>query len=133
MTTHATGTFDVKTIPQPGDAPADGGFGRLYLDKVFHGPLSGTSKGTMLGFRAPDNSGAGYVALELVTGELDGRQGSFALQHSGTMRGSDLSLSVTVVPGSGTGELAGIEGTFAIIIEGKKHSYDFAYTLGAVI
>jgi hypothetical protein len=129
MSKHATGTFEVKTIPQAGDAPADGGFGRLYLDKIFYGQLSGTSKGTMLAFRAPDNSGAGYVALELVTGVLDGREGSFVLQHSGTMRGSEMSLSVTVVPGSGTGELAGIDGTFAIIIEGKKHSYEFAYTL----
>src|SRR3954466_15005349 len=129
MPHHAKGTFDVKTIPQPPDGPAAGGFGRLFLDKRFHGALDGTSTGTMLGFQAPDKSGAGYVALELVTGTLDGRPGSFVLQHSGTMQGSEMSLSVTVVPGSGTGQLAGLEGTFTIIIEGKKHSYDFAYAL----
>jgi hypothetical protein len=83
----------------------------------------------MLGFQAGDKSGAGYVALELVTGTLDGRQGSFVLQHSGTMEGSAMSLSVTVVPGSGTGQLAGLAGTFTIIIEGKQHSYEFDYTL----
>jgi hypothetical protein len=83
----------------------------------------------MLGFQAADKSGAGYVALEMVTGTLGGRQGSFVLQHSGTMRGSEMSLSVTVVPGSGTGALAGLAGTFNIIIEGKQHSYDFEYTL----
>jgi hypothetical protein len=129
MSNHAKGTFDVKTIPQPGDAASDGGFGRLLLDKTFHGALTATSKGTMLGFQAPDKSGAGYVALELVTGTLDGRQGSFVLQHSGTMQGSEKTLSVTVVPGSGTGQLAGLEGTFTIIIDGKQHSYDFAYLL----
>ena len=129
MPNHAKGTFDVKMIPQPGDSAVDGGFGRLSLDKKFHGALEGTSKGTMLGFQASDKSGAGYVALEMVTGTLDGRSGSFALQHSGTMEGSKMSLSVTVVPGSGTGQLAGLAGTFAIIIEGKQHSYDFAYTL----
>jgi hypothetical protein len=126
---RARGTFDVKTIPQPGDPAVDGGFGRLLLDKKFHGALEGTSKGTMLGFQAGDKSGAGYVALELVTGTLDGRQGSFVLQHSGTMEGSAMSLSVTVVPGSGTGQLAGLAGTFTIIIEGKQHSYEFDYTL----
>jgi hypothetical protein len=126
---HAKGTFDVKTIPQPGDAAVDGGFGRLLLDKTFHGALNATSKGTMLGFQAVDKSGAGYVALELVTGTLDGREGSFVLQHSGTMRGAEQSLSITVVPGSGTGQLAGLAGDFAIQIAGKQHSYDFAYTL----
>jgi hypothetical protein len=40
-----------------------------------------------------------------------------------------MSLSVTVVPGSGTGQLAGLAGTFTIIIEGKQHSYEFDYTL----
>jgi hypothetical protein len=45
------------------------------------------------------------------------------------MQGSEQSLSVTVVPGSGTGELAGLTGTFTIIIEGKLHSYVFAYSL----
>jgi hypothetical protein len=129
MPNHATGTFDVKTIPQPPDDPAAGGFGRLFLDKRFHGALDGTSTGTMLAFRAADKSGAGYVALELVTGTLDGRQGSFVLQHSGTMQGSEQSLDIIVVPGSGTAQLAGLAGTFTIIIEGKQHSYDFAYTL----
>src|SRR3954471_6029175 len=76
---HATGTFAVKTIPQPGDPANDGGFGRLLIDKSFQGSLEGGSKGTMLGFQAPDKTGAGYVALELVTGTLDGRKGSFVL------------------------------------------------------
>lgn len=129
MPHHAQGTFDVKMIPQPADDPASGGFGRLFLDKSFHGALVGTSKGTMLGFQAPDKSGAGYVAMELVTGTLDGRQGTFALQHYGTMQGSDMSLVINVVPGSGTGGLAGLAGSFRIIIEGKQHSYAFEYTL----
>jgi Protein of unknown function (DUF3224) len=39
------------------------------------------------------------------------------------------SLTVTVVPDSGTEQLVGLSGTMSIIIEGKKHSYDFEYTL----
>lgn len=39
------------------------------------------------------------------------------------------SLSVTIVPDSGSGELSGISGTLAITIADGKHSYDLAYTL----
>lgn len=129
MTSHAKGTFDVKLIPQPADDAAAGPFGRLFLDKQFHGPLEGTSKGTMLAFRTEVEGSAGYVALELVSGTLDGRRGTFVLQHSGIMQRNAPSLTVTVVPDSGTGDLKGLSGTFNIIIEGKAHYYDFAYAL----
>ena len=72
---------------------------------------------------------AGYVAVERVNGVLRGRRGTFALQHSGTMRRGEPQLSVTVVPDSGTGQLAGLTGKMAIIIADGKHSYDFEYTL----
>jgi hypothetical protein len=41
------------------------------------------------------------------------------------------SLSVTIVPDSGTGELAGIAGTLGIDIRDGQHFYDLEYTLGA--
>ena len=49
---------------------------------------------------------AGYVAMERVAGKLDGREGTFALQHSGTMTRGTPHLVITVVPDSGTGQLA---------------------------
>lgn len=128
MTHHATGTFDVKVIPQPADDAAGGPFGRLFLDKQFYGALQAASRGQMVAFGTAVEGSAGYVALELVTGTLDGKSGTFVLQHNGTMRRNVPSLTVTVVPDSGTGELTGLAGTFTIIIEGKKHSYDFEYT-----
>lgn len=73
---------------------------------------------------AVDGSGA-YVALELVTGKLMGKQGSFVLQHQGTMRKNVPSMEVTVVPDSGTGDLTGISGAMRILIEGGKHAYEF--------
>ena len=57
---------------------------------------------------------AGYVAMERVIGTLEGRTGTFALQHSGTMTRGAQQLSVTVVPDSGTGELTGLSGTLTI-------------------
>ena len=130
VTNHAKGTFDVKTIPQGPDDAAGGPFGRLFLDKQFHGDLEGSSKGQMLAAGTAVEGSAGYVALELVTGSLNGRRGSFILQHNGTMARGVPTLSVAVVPDSGTDLLAGIAGQMTIVIADGKHSYAFDYTLG---
>ncbi len=127
---HASGSFDVKVIPQPPDAAlADSGISRLLFDKQFHGDLEASSKGQMLACGGPPSGSGGYVAIERVTGTLAGRSGSFALQHTGTMDPGGIHLSVTVVPGSGTGQLSGIAGAMTIIIESGKHSYTFDYSL----
>jgi hypothetical protein len=128
---HATGPFEVKLTPQ--DDKLDATFGRLIIDKQFHGDLEGTSKGQMLSAATDVKGSAGYVALERVTGTLrtaNGvRTGSFTLQHNGTLTRGAPQLSVTVVPDSGTGELAGLTGKMTIIIADGKHSYDFEYSL----
>ena len=129
MTSHASGTFDVKLTPQPAE-DGDAGLGRMSIDKQFHGDLEGTSKGFMLSSAAAVVKGSGgYVAMERVTGALKGRAGSFVLQHSGTMTRGTPQLSVTVVPDSATGQLEGLTGTMKIKIESGKHSYEFEYTL----
>jgi Protein of unknown function (DUF3224) len=130
-TQHVTGSFDVKIAPQPADETAGSPtITRMLLDKHFHGDLEATSKGTMLaaGSAAKGSSG-GYVALEIVTGALKGRTGTFVLQHTGTMTRGTPTLSVTVVPDSGTGQLTGLSGKMSITIADGKHTYDFEYTL----
>jgi hypothetical protein len=77
----------------------------------------------------PKQGTAGYVAMEVVTGTLQGKHGSFALQHSATMDQNGQKMTILVVPGSGTGELKGIAGTFIIHIDKGQHSYDMDYTL----
>ncbi len=130
MTRHAEGTFDVKTTPLPPDDATTGtAIGRFALDKQFHGDLEGTGKGEMLGAGNPATGTAGYVAIEQVTGTLQGHSGSFAFQHIGTMDQGKFQLSVTVVPGSGTGDLVGVAGTMTITNVSGKHSYTFDYTL----
>lgn len=129
MTRRASGTFEVKMTPQAPDEKADPGLSRMSIDKQFHGDLAGTSKGHMLAAGSgAKGSSAGYVALERVTGTLDGKSGTFVLQHSGSMTRGTPELSVTVVPDSGTGELVGLSGKMIINSDGK-HSYDFDYTL----
>ena len=130
MTRHAEGTFDVKNTPLPPDEGTTGTpIGRFALDKQFHGDLEAVSHGQMLtGMTAVQGSGA-YVAIERVTGTLNGHRGSFILHHLGIMVRGAPQLNVTVVPDSGTGELVGLAGTMTITITDGKHSYDFAYSL----
>ncbi len=128
MIHHAKGTFEVKVAPLATDAEW-GGFGRLSIDKRFHGDLEGASRGQMMAEGGAQRDSGGYVALERVTGTLGGRKGTFALQHSGVMAHGKAEMTVTVVPGSGTDGLAGLSGAFRILIEGGKHSYEFDYSL----
>lgn len=123
----ARGTFTVRVQPLA-PAPAEG-LSRFSIDKQIRGDLEATSKGEMFSGGDPNQGQAGYVAIEVVTGTLNGRKGSFALQHSATMDRSGPKMSVIVVPGSGTGELKGIAGTFEIRIANGEHSYELRYSL----
>lgn len=127
MTHHARGTFTVDVKPLT-PTPAEG-ISRYSIDKQIHGDLEATTKGEMFGAGDFKTGMAGYVAIEVVTGTLAGKHGSFVLQHSATMDASGRKMSVTITPGSGTGELKGISGTFDIQIANGQHSYDLEYTL----
>lgn len=130
MTKIANGTFEVKMSPQaPEENVGDPTLGRMALDKQFHGDIEGTSKGQMLAVSTAVQGSAGYVAMERITGTLNGHKGTFALQHFGTMTRGTPQLSVTVVPDSGTDELVGLSGKMTINIVDGKHSYEFEYTL----
>ena len=130
--THASGTFDVKVLPQGDADTADGiAMGRMSINKEFQGDLQGTSIGEMLHSGTESAASRAYVAIERVTGTLGGKRGSFVLMHRGTMTKDGQELSVIVAPSSGTGELAAIAGTLQIIIKDKKHFYEFDYTLSA--
>ena len=132
MTMRATGPFDVKMTPEAADTEGEGSaLGRMGVVKTYHGDLEATARGTMLTAGTSVEGSAAYVAVERVTGTLHGRRGTFALQHMGTMTRGEPSLSIVVVPDSGTGELAGLSGKLAIVIVGGKHSYELEYTLAA--
>lgn len=128
---HATGTFEVKLAPQKADNPQAeaAALGRMSLDKEFHGDLEATGQGEMLSFLDREKASGGYVAMERVTGKLQGREGSFILQHNATMNRGAAEMNIMVVPDTGTGQLAGIAGSMTVRIDGGQHFYDFDYTL----
>jgi hypothetical protein len=129
MTRRASGPFDVKLTPQGSDDKAESALGRMSIDKQFHGGLEASSKGEMLTAGTTVKGSAGYVAIERVTGTLQGRSGTFILQHSGSMARGAPQLTITVVPDSGTGQLEGLAGKMTIQVVDGKHAYDFEYAL----
>lgn len=130
MTTHARGTFDVALAPlSMHDGAEDATLARLSIDKRFHGDLEATSAGEMLSAATAVPGSGAYVAVERVSGTLNGRRGTFVLQHSGIMTRGTPQLTVIVVPDSGTDALAGLNGTLTINVADGQHSYDFEYTL----
>ena len=108
-------TVSVQQLPFEG-VNAEAHIGRMSIDKQISGDLVATTQGQMLSAMTDTKGSAGYVAIERVDGTLNGKYGTFVLQHTGLMNQGESSLSVIVVPDSGTGELIGISGDFIIII-----------------
>lgn len=128
----AKGTFEVNLQPLSFEgAEPEAKLARMSIAKQISGDLVATTQGQMLSAMTDVKGSAGYVAIERVTGTLNGKKGSFVLQHNGLMNRGAPSLTVVVVPDSGTEGLAGLEGEFKIIIEGGKHNYEFNYRLPA--
>ena len=131
MTTHATGAFTIKMTPQSWNE-SDQTLGRFLLDKQYSGDLEATSEGQMLSAGTAEKGSAGYVAIEKVTGKLQGRSGTFVLQHTGLMNRGIPELTIIIVPDSGTGELTGLGGTMTLGNADGKKTYDFAYSLATI-
>ncbi|MFI6594689.1 DUF3224 domain-containing protein [Nonomuraea sp. NPDC050536] len=128
----AKGTFNIDNwTPQPPYDDRDGiQLGQVTLAKTFHGDLTGTSMVTMLVAGTEVEDSRSYVAIERIDGTLDGRQGSFVVQHSAASDRGKQSLTISVVPDSGTGELRGLRGTMDIdIAPDGSHSYTLEYSL----
>jgi hypothetical protein len=129
---EVSGEFDVKVSPvDTGDAK----LGMLTLDKKYHGDLDASGAGRMLTGMTDVKGSAAYVAMERVSGKLKGATGTFLagtflLYHSGVMHKGTQSMSIRVVPDSGTGELNGIDGELHIKIADGKHFYRLEYSLG---
>ncbi|HUQ05596.1 MAG TPA: DUF3224 domain-containing protein [Kofleriaceae bacterium] len=126
----AHGTFEITMSAEP-PYDVEGGvtLSRVSFEKVFSGGFAGTSKVHMLAARTPEEGSAGYVALERLTGALDGRRGGFVVMHLGVMDAGKTSLTLSIVPGSGTEELRGIAGRMTIEVVEGKHQYAVEYTL----
>lgn len=128
-TQHISGPFDVTMQTLDVQAGTPPKLGRRSLDKQYRGALQAKGRGEMLSAFGDVDGSAGYVAIEFVSGTLQGKRGNFVLQHSGTMMRGAPQLSITVVPDSGSDELQELSGSMTIKIEDGKHFYSFEYSL----
>ena len=125
MDLKAIGKFDVKLDPQSDDAiPA----GRMLINKTYSGDMQGSGAGQMLSKRM-DNGVSIYCAFEEFEGSVNGKKGSFTLQHSGYMASDEQSLEIDIIKGSGAGELASIIGALYITQTESGHEYELIYSL----
>jgi hypothetical protein len=122
--------MDVKMVPaSPPEKEGRTALGRMILDKGYAGDLIAVGKGEMLTAMTDSTGSAAYVAMERVTGTLNGKSGSFVIAHSGTMRGDASQLTVNIVPDSGSEQLAGISGTMSFKRVERNHVYQLDYVL----
>jgi hypothetical protein len=111
MKTHAKATFalnawDEKPYNEMNGLPK---LTRVSVTKSYQGDLTGEGKLEYLMMYRDDGS-ASFLGLERVVGSVGGRSGSFVLQHSGAFKGGIATVTLLVVPGSGTGDLRGLRG-----------------------
>ena len=122
------GAFSIQLKPQAASIGLENAsIGRQIFDKQFRGDLEATSQGEMLSCMGHVQGSAGYVAIERVTGTLQGKQGSFALMHMGTMNRGEKGLKIHVIPDSGTEQLQGLQGNMDIQILDGQHFYEFEF------
>jgi hypothetical protein len=124
------GEFEVNRSVEPACDMGDGvTAGHYRFDKRFQGDLDASSVVHMLAVGTEVPGSAAYVAVERLSGSLQGRGGSFFLQHNGVMNRGAATLSLSIVPDSGTDELVGISGRMAIDITDGKHFYTLDFSL----
>ncbi len=130
MTNRATGSFDVSMSPaSPVERSGRTTLGRMVLEKQYSGDMIATGKGKMLTAVTDTKGSASYVAIEHVTGVLNGKEGSFVVHHTGTMAGGVDQLSIAIVPDSGTEELTGIAGKLTLKVVDGEHVFELEYSL----
>lgn len=129
QTITGTMTVTLDALPAQHEGHHSLQCGRMALQKTYEGKLTASASGQMLSVVTATRGSAGYVALEHVSGSLDGRIGTFVLQHTGSMNRGDEALTVIVVADSGTDELEGLQGSMVFERSGEGHSYTFRYAL----
>ncbi len=82
---------------------------KAKVSQLYEGDLSGEGSVEFLMSHA-SNGTASFVGIELITGILSGKTGSFIIQHIGTFDSNGACSNWTILPESGTGELVGISG-----------------------
>jgi hypothetical protein len=130
---HAEATFKIADWAEDEILDADGGpkVTRATVSMSFAGELDG--EGSVEWLMGYDEDGtACFVGLERVVGAIDGKRGSFVVQHVGTFDGETARADLLIVPGSGADDLRELSGKGSLVAgmgpDGER-SISFDYDL----
>ncbi|GAA3887025.1 DUF3224 domain-containing protein [Streptomyces sedi] len=133
VATHSvriTGTFGYADWQESQLSPEGAEGAKLATATVrnsYTGGIEGEGLCTYAISYLPNGTG-GFTGLELVTGTLDGRAGSFVLRERGTFaEDHSLTCEFTVAPGSGTGALTGLTGAGGFVFAPGTQAVPFAF------
>ncbi|MEV7520496.1 DUF3224 domain-containing protein [Streptomyces sp. NPDC091371] len=133
QTPQAGGSFTFADWTEDPVGPADSTprLARAQVTNSFTGTIEapGTSCSYTIAYTG-ETTGS-YSGMELLSGSVEGRKGTFVLEERGEFDASGTRCRFEVVPGSGTGELAGLTGSGGFTHRHGEESteYTFAYAL----
>ena len=111
MSTHATGTFEIKSWDEKPYEEVESGvkLAQASVTQTFHGDIEAEARVEYL--MTYSNDGIAYfVGVQSMVGSIGDRSGNFVLQVNGTYEGEVARAGWFVVPGSGSGGLQGLRG-----------------------
>ena len=127
MKAQAKGTFEIKGWDEKPFNEMNGlpKLTRASVIKSYQGDITGDGTLEYLMMYRDDGS-ASFIGLERLVGSIGGRSGSFVLQHSGIFKEGVATVTLVVVPGSGTGDLRGLRGNGEFAV---GHQQPYSMTL----
>lgn len=112
MQSKLEGIFQVTSWDEkPYSEESDGAkLTNAKVTQTYTGSIEGESQVQYIMAHNSDKS-AVFVGMEKVTASINGKSGSFVIQHNGKFENGVASSNFVIVTGSGQGELSGIEGS----------------------
>lgn len=116
-------------VGSPDGAPR---LARALVTNTFAGGVEATATSCAYTVAHTGENVGTHTGMELLSGSVDGRAGSFVPEESGAFDPGGTTCRFAVVPGSGTGDLAGLSGSGGFT-HGHGETpvrYAFSYRLG---
>lgn len=128
MSNQITCTFSIKQWDEAPYSESENGpkLIRASVQQTYSGAIEGEGTLEYL-ITTFDENFSSFIGSERVTGKLDGRPGSFVLNHKGTHENGVARSSFQIVEGSGTGKLSGIRGEGSFEASHEKASFALDY------
>ena len=128
MSAEAECTFKISSWDEKPYHEFEGGakLTRAKVSQAYQGAISGEGLVEFLMSHAA-NGTASFVGMELIIGTVQGKSGSFVIQHVGVYDSGGARSDWSIVPGSGAGELFGIAGKGSYLATSESVSVSFSY------